>query len=145
MTLIIMDTPPIVGNPAIARLCDVLLETLRIFGNAADDVNALRSEVQTLRKFLDLIEKILRAKQARMAFEEEHFNDVTVLLDRCRASLSRLCEIFADLKATYQRSTPQTALQQLVRDMQSREILALRARIGFYVQSLQMSLQTVKL
>lgn len=145
MTLKIMDPPPVVGKPAIARLCDVVLETLRDFGNAANDVTVFRSEVQTLRKFLDLIEKIIRANQARMAFEEEHFGDVNVLLDRCRASLTRLCEIFADFRVKYQKAAPQRALQEVLRDMQSREILALRARVGFYVQSLQMSLQTVKL
>ncbi len=146
MTLNIMDTPPpAVGNPAIAHLCDVILETLRGFGNAAEDVKAFRNEVQTLRKFLDLIKKILRANQDRMAFEEEHFGDVKVLLDRCHASLSRLCAIFANLRAKYDQTAPQNALLETVRDMRSQEILALRARLGFYVQSLQMSLQTVRL
>lgn len=145
MTLKAMDQPPSVGNPAIAHLCDVILETLRSFGNAAADINAFRGEVQTLRRFLDLIERIRKANAPRTAFEDEHFSDVEVLLDRCRITLSRLCEILAELQARYQKATPQVALQEALVELQTAEVLALRARIGFYVQSFQMSLQTVKL
>ena len=140
-----MDPPPEVGNPAIAHSCDVILEILRSFGNAAADFTAFRGEVQTLRKFLDLIERIRVANAPRTSFEQEHFSDVETLLERCRATLSRLCEILADLKARYHRAAPQDALQQALRSMQNPETVALRARIGFYIQSLQMSLQTVKL
>lgn len=140
-----MDRPPLIGNPAIAHLCDVVLETLRSFGTAAADINAFRGEVQTLRKFLDLIERIRKANAPRTAFEDEHFSDVEVLLDRCRATLSRLCEILAEIKARYQRATPQNALQEALVELRKSELLALRARIGFYVQTFQMSLQTVKL
>ena len=140
-----MDTPPIVGSPAIAHLCDVILESLRSFGNAAADFTAFRGEVQTLRRFLDLIERIRQANAPRTSFEEEHFNDVEALLERCRDTLKRLCEILADLKAKYHRAAPQDALQQALRSMQNSETVALRGRIGFYVQCLQMSLHVVKL
>lgn len=145
MTLKIMDSPPVVGNPAIAHLCDVILETLRSFGNAAADFTAFRGEVQTLRKFLDLIERIRTANEPRTPFEEEHCSDLETLLERCRGTLARLCEILAELKARYHRAAPQDALQQALRSMQNPETVALRGRIGFYIQSLQMSLQTVKL
>ena len=149
MTLKIMDTtttpPAAVGSPAIAHLCDVVLETLRSFGNASAEFTSFRGEVQTLRKFLDLIQRIRTANAPRTSFEEEHFSDIETLLERCRITLSRLCEILTDVKARYHRATPQDALHQTLRHMQNPEIVALRARIGFYVQTLQMSLQTVKL
>ncbi len=140
-----MEPPSVVGSSAIARSCDVILEMLRSFGNAAADFTAFRGEVQTLRKFLDLIERIRGANASRTPFEEEHFSDLEALLERCRSTLSRLCEILADLKANYQRAAPQDALQQALKTMQNPETAALRARLGFYIQSLQMSLQTIKL
>ena len=145
MTLKIMEPPPVPGNPAIAHSCDVILEMLRSFGNAAADFTAFRGEIQTLRKFLDLIERIRGANAPRTPFEEEHFSDVAALLERCRSTLSRLCDILADLKAKYQRAAPHDALQQALQSMQTPETIALRARLGFYIQTLQMSLQTVKL
>lgn len=140
-----MDQPPLIGNPAIAHLCDVILETLRSFGNATADINAFRVEVQTLRKFLDLIERIRKANAPRTAFEAEHFSDVEVLLDRCRATLSRLCAVLAELRARYQKAAPQDTLQEALLELQNQETLVLRTRLGFYIQSFQMSLQTVKL
>ena len=140
-----MDAPPIVGSPAIAHLCDVILESSRSFGNAAADFTAFRGEVQTLRRFLDLIERIRQANAPRTSFEDEHFSDVEALLERCRDTLKRLCEILADLKAKSHRATPQDALQQALRCMQDNETVALRGRIAFYVQCLQMSLHVVKL
>ncbi|KAL6720887.1 hypothetical protein ACLMJK_002812 [Lecanora helva] len=140
-----MDPPPTVGDPAVAHLCDVILDTLRVFGNAAADFIAFRGEVQTLRKFLDLIERIRQANAPRTPFEDEHFSDLEALLGRCRETLSRLCEILSDIKARYHKAAPQDALQQTLRSLQNSETAALRARIGFYVQCLQMSLHVVRL
>lgn len=134
-----------VGDPAIAHLCDVILETLRSFVNAANDVKAFCDEVWTLRKFLDLIDRVFKAKLPRMAFEEQHFTSVEVLLAKCRTTLSRLCEILAALQPKVGQADSQDDLKEALRSMQSSEVLALRARIGFYIQTLQMSLQTVKL
>lgn len=134
-----------VGNPAIAHLCDVILEALRSFIDAASDIKAFCGEVRTLRKFLDLIDRVFKAKLPRIAFEEQHFASVEVLLDRCRTTLSRLCEILAALGPRLCQADSQHGLQEILKDMQSSEILALRARIGFYIQTMQMSLQTVKL
>ncbi len=144
MTFKVMDQPSVVGDPTIAHLCDVILETLRSFANATTDINTFRGEVQTLRRFLDLIERIRKANAPRTAFEDEHFSDVEVLLDRCRSTLSRLCEILAELRARY-KAAPQDAFPEGLVDLQNSEILALRARLGFYVLSFQMSLQTIKL
>ena len=133
------------GRPAIAHLCDVALETLRTFVDAADDIKAFCSELLTLRKFLSLIDRVFKAKLPRMAFEEQHFTSVNVLLDRCRATLSRLCDIFRPLESNSGQARPKIGLQEELRNLQSSEIIALRAKIGFYIQTLQMSLQTVKL
>ena len=134
-----------VGRPAIAHLCDVALETLRTFVDAADDIKAFCSELLTLRKFLSLIDRVFKAKLPRMAFEEQHFTSVNVLLDRCRATLSRLCEIFTPMDSNGGQHRPKLGLPEVLRNMQGSEIIALRAKIDFYIQTLQMSLQTVKL
>lgn len=134
-----------VGNPAIAHLCDVILETLRTFANDANDIEAFCDEVQTLRKFLLLVDRVFKAKLHRMAFEEQHFTSVEVLLDRCRTTLSRLCEILETLGPSIRQADSQDGLEEAIRNMQVSEVIALRARIGFYTQTLKMSLQTVKL
>lgn len=140
-----MDTPPVIGNPTNAHLCDVLLEALQNFINTAGDTKAFCDELRTLRKFLDLIDRVFKAKPPRMAFEEQHFTSVEVLLDRCRATLSRLCEIFTALGPRFRRATTQDSIGEALRILQSPDVMVLRARIGFYIQTLQMSLQTVKL
>lgn len=145
MTLITMEPLSVVGNPAIAHLCDVILETLRSFINAANDIEAFCGEVQTLRKFLDLVDRVFKAKLPRMAFEEQHFTSVDVLLARCRTSISRLCDIIVALGSRIRQADPQDGLQDILRILQCLEVLALRARVDIYIQTLQMSLQTVKL
>ena len=135
----------VVGNPAVAHLCDVILETLRRFTNAANDIEAFCGEVQTLRKFLDLVDRVFKAKSPRMAFEEQHFTSVSVLLDRCRTTISQLCDIVVALESRLRQVNPQDRLQEVLSILRSLEVLALRARIDFYIQTLQMSLQTVKL
>ena len=141
MTLILMDTPPVIGNPTNAHLCDVLLEALQTFVNNADDIKAFCDELRTLRKFLDLIDRVFKAKPPRMAFEEKHFTSMEVLLGRCRATLSQLYEILAALEPKFHQAT----IQEALRILQNPIVVVLRARIGFYIQTLQMSLQTVKL
>ncbi len=146
-----MATAPTVGSPTprIAHLCDVVLENLRSLADASvsanDAVKAFRSEIQSFRKFLDLIERVRRANPPRMAFEEDHFNDVKALLDRCRATLSRLCELLAAMKGKDYEAASSDPSRELRWDSNAPEISALRTRMGFYTQTLQMSLQTVKL
>ena len=151
---------PPVGSPTprIAHLCDVVLENLRSLAadpsasvsadnNDNDAVKAFRNEIQTFRKFLDLIERVRRANAPRMAFEEDHVNDIKALLDRCRATLSRLCELLAAMRGRNHEaasSSPDPS-RELRLDLNAPEISALRTRMGFYTQTLQMSLQTVKL
>ena len=136
-------------TPRIAHLCDVVLENLRSLADpsvSADDaVKAFRNEIQTFRKFLDLIERVRRANAPRMAFEEDHINDIKALLDRCRATLSRLCELLAAMRGkNYEAASPDPS-RELRWNLNTPEISALRTRMGFYTQTLQMSLQTVKL
>ena len=145
MTLIEMESLPAVNDPAIVHLCDMILETMRSFVNAANEIKAFCGEVLTLRKFLDLIDRVFKAKLPRMAFEEQHFNSVEVLLDRCRTTLSRLALVLASSGPKPRQAGSPESLQETLRVMQSSEVVALRARIGFYTQTLQMSLQTVKL
>ena len=128
-----------------AHLCDVLLEILRGFVNAASEIDAFYDEVRTLRKFLDLIDRVFKAKLPRMAFEEQHFTSLEVLLDRCRTTLSRLSATLAASGPNNPKVSPHENLRETLRVMESSEVLALRARISLYTLTLQMSLQTVKL
>lgn len=75
-----------------------------------------------------------------MALEEQHFTSVEVLLDRYRATLSQLCEIFAALEPRFHEATAQDSLKKTLKVLQSSNVTALKARIGFYIQTLQMSL-----
>ena len=134
-----------IGIPANAHLCDVILEALQNFVNTANDIKTFCDELRTLRKFLDLIDRVFKAKLPRMAFEEQHFTSVEVLLDRCRTTLSQLCEIVAALEPRLRQVSAQNGLKEALKIMQSSDVTVLRARIGFYIQTLQMSLQTVKL
>ena len=146
-----MAASPTVGSPTprIAHLCDVVLENLRSLADtsvgADDAVKAFRNEIQTFRKFLDLIERVRRANTPKMAFEEDHINDIKALLDRCRATLSRLCELLAAMRGKNYEAASSDPSRELRRDLNAPEISALRTRMGFYTQTLQMSLQTVKL
>lgn len=134
-----------IGNRANAQLCDVILGALQNFVNTANNIKTFCDELRTLRKFLDLIDRVFKAKLPRMAFEEQHFTSVEVLLDRCRTTLSQLCEIVAALEPMFCQATAQDSLEKALKILQSSDVTALRARIGFYIQTLQMSLQTVKL
>ena len=140
-----MDSPSIVSNKPTTQFCDVILESLRNDVNTPDDVEAFSEEVQTLRKFLDLIDRVFKAKLPRMAFEEQHFSCVEVLLDRCKTTLSRLAEIFTALGSVDHQARAQKDLQGILQILQSFEVVALRVKIAIYIKTLQMSLQTVKL
>lgn len=144
-THIKMESQSIANKPTIAHLCDVLLEIMRRLTPTASEVDAFCVEVRTLRKFLDLIDRVFKAKLPRMPFEEQHFTSVEVLLDRCRTTLSRLSAIFAASVTKSREVGSEKDWQETLGVMQSSEVLALRARIGLYTQTLQMSLQTVKL
>lgn len=145
LILVQMDSSQVFGNPAITHLCDEILETLQRFVTAANDIKAFCGEVRMLRKFLDLIDRVFKARLPRLAFEEQHFTSVEVLLNRCRATLSRLREICAALGLIVSQADSRESLEKALRSMRSSEVMALRARIAFYIQTLQMSLQTVKL
>ena len=134
-----------IGNPANTRLCDVILEALQNLSDTATDIKAFCDELRALRKFLDLIDRVFKARPPRLAFEEQHFTSVEVLLDRCRTTLSQICEVVAALEPSVRQATTQDSLEEALKILQSPDVTPLRARIGFYIQTLQMSLQTVKL
>ena len=129
------------NNPLMVHLCDVILGRLRLFGSVAD-IKAFVEEIRTLRKFLDLINRVFKAKLPRMPFEEQHFTCVEVLLDRCRATLLRLLQLLAASKPAIRQAGSQG---ESLQTLKTAEMTVLRARIAFYIQTLQMSLQTVKL
>ncbi len=145
MNPITMESQPAIGNPAIVQLCDTVLETLRVYLNAANDIKVFSGEVRTLRKFLDLIDRVFKARLQRMPFEEQHLTCVEVLLDRCRTTLSRLSKALLGSRSNDREIGSPEGLREVLSIMQGSEVIALRARISFFTQTLQMSLQTLKL
>ena len=140
-----MESRLVVSTPAIVHLCDVLLEVLCAFVHETSNMDALCDEIRTLRKFLDLIDRVFKANLPRMDFEEQHYTSVEVLLVRCRTTLSRLAAILAASGSNSREADRHKSTQELPNISESSEVLLLRARIGFYIQIFQMSLQTIKL
>lgn len=140
-----MESLPVIDNSKLVRLCDFVLEQLHIILNVSNDIQAFHGEIWTLRKFLSLIDRVFKSKLPQLAFEEQHFTSVEVLLDRCRTTFSRLSQILAAPGPNTRQAGSQEGLQETLRSIKSSEVIALRSRISFYTQTLQMSLQTVKL
>lgn len=145
------DHPPalVPGGKSPTQLCDIVLETLNRFSDRSrshteTSIHTFISEIQDLRKFLDLIERVRRAKSLRLPFEEDHWAAIRVLLERCRRTLSRLCKFLAGLEAE-ERKAGLNGMGKGGWDMDVPEIQTLRGQCGFYVQTLQMSLKTVNL
>ena len=140
-----MESSSLASTPAAVHLCDALLERLRDFATYGNRSGAFCDEVCTLRKFLDLIDRVFKAKLSRMPIEEQHFASVDVLLDRCRTTLSRLIAIFAASDSTHSGAESLNTVQEPIGILEDSNVLVLRASLGFYILILQMSLQTVKL
>lgn len=115
---------------------------------AATEASSFRDEVQTLRKYLSLIERVRRAKTTRLEFEEDFWQTVLVVLRRCCDCLARLCGMLADFEA-----------ELLLRSKVSKEVKAkaegrgwvelameeMRGEVGLHKDVLKMSLQVVHL
>ena len=140
-----MESNTLVSTPAAVQLCDVLLERLRASANPANKNDTFCEEVRTLRKFLDLIDRVFKAKLSRMPFEEQHFTSVEVLLGRCRTTLSQLIAIFAASESNLSEAESPKDSQETIGILDNSEVSALTASLGFYILIFQMSLQTVKL
>ena len=140
-----MEVQAFVSKAPVVHLCDVLLERLEDYVNASHDIKAFADEIRTLQKFLDLIDRVFKAKSPRMAFEEQHFTSVEILMNRCQETLRELAESFAVSEPEDRQNRREKYLQETLLMVQTPQIMALRTRISFYIKSLQMSLQTVKL
>ena len=140
-----MESNSLNSAPAAVRLCDVLLETLRGFASPPNKNDAFCEEVRTLRKFLDLIDRVFKAKLSRMPFEEQHFTSVEVLLGRCRTTISRITAILAGSGSNLGGAESPKNMRETMGILEDSEVLVLRASLGFYILIFQMSLQTVKL
>ena len=140
-----MESNSLVSTPAAVQLCDLLLETSRGFADPADKDDSFCAEVRTLRKFLDLIDRVFKAKLSRMPFEEQHFTSVEVLLGRCRTTISRLTAVLAASGSNLGGAESPQKMRGTIGILEDPEVLALRASLGFYILIFQMSLQTVKL
>ena len=114
-----------------------------------DSREAFSSEVLTLRKFFDLIERVRRAKPPETALEEEHWHALSVLMLKCRHTLSNLRERLAstrdsrDFELHY--NEPWKIAQEDRRLSIGPSISTPRAHVNLYTQTLQMSLQAINL
>lgn len=134
---------------SLAQACDVVIEKLNPLAGAQDEQTAreeFRNEVLTLRKFIDLIERVWRAKPPRLGFEQEHWECVLELLGRCQGTLERLCGCLKEERRLSKRKPVATGKDRGVGfDLGEGTIGVLRGQIGLFTRVLQMSLQTINL
>ncbi len=131
---------------SLANFSDIVLETLKRFSSTPTSaVSAFSTEIATLRKFLDLVERVRRAKLSRVEFEENHWRDVNALLERCRGTFGRLFGLLADLEAG-DPEAPADAVERGSRwNERVGEMEILRGHVVLYTRTLQATLQTINL
>ena len=149
--LLIMPPP---SPPVIAPLCDAVVDALLHFSSesqtAVESREDFASEVQALRKFSDLIERVRRAKSPQTSLEEEHWHALHCLMVRCRSTLSSLRESLANTRESKEYelhyNEPWKISPTLVEERRpAASVSTLRAHINLYTQTLQMSLQAINL
>lgn len=96
-----METPLLTGGQktvvqqlSLTRDCEGVIDLLDKCNNndnaessSAQEGRSLHSEISTLRKFAELLDKVRRAQPPRAQFEERLWERVTVLIVRCRGTL----------------------------------------------------------
>ena len=149
----LLSMPP-PSPPSIAPLCDAVVEALLRFPSdsqtAVESREDFASEVQALRKFSDLIERVRRAKPPQTPLEEEHWYALHCLMVRCRSTLSGLRESLANTRGSKEYelhyNEPWKISPTLVEERKPvASVSTLRAHINLYTQTLQMSLQAINL
>ena len=148
-----LSMPPS-SPPNIAPLCDAVVDALLHVPSdgqiALESKEDFAKEVQTLRKFSDLIERVRRAKPPQTPLEEEHWHALHCLMVRCRNTLSSLRESLANTRGSKEYelhyNEPWKISPTLVEERKpTASVSTLRAHINLYTQTLQMSLQAINL
>lgn len=105
------------------------------------DGEPFRLEVQTLHRFLELIEKVRSAEAHRSELEKAHLRDVEKLLHRCHRTLQTLYESLI----TVRDQVPGTNGLEEPWDFRGLTFTAPRAHISYYTRTLEMSLMSLNL
>ena len=139
-------------NPStVGSLCDAIVESLVKFPKDSDSKDASDSresfvtEVQTLRKFSDLIERVRKARPAQSSTEEAHWGALGALMKRCRRSLQSLQERLVNTETEEYELHYNEPWKIHLDDPKPIALSTLRAHVNLYTQTLQMSLQAFNL
>ncbi|KAL8773575.1 MAG: hypothetical protein Q9209_001680 [Squamulea sp. 1 TL-2023] len=116
---------------------DVELEPLYKFP-IEPDVETFRLEVQTLDKFLNLIERIRSAEADRLPVEEAHLQDLNRLLLRCHRILYKLLVLIRHVNSEADEEIEPWDLKEPTFSLP-------RVYISFFTRTLQMALMTFTL
>lgn len=133
----------------IAGLCETVGEALIRFPYESKDASsegreAFREEVQQLRRFFELIERVRKAKPPGSVQEEDHWAALARLTVRCRGTLINLRQRLANT-GTREYELHYNEPWKIGFEEEDRKPVALstlRAHVNLYIQTLQMSLQT---
>lgn len=140
-------------------LCDDIISTLQRTSNLPtnylqaliNDIDTFIKEIQTLRKFLDLIDRVRKANAQQQkpssGFEEEHLSDLEVLRGRCWGCLERLSEIIQGARREGEDGGKEGegGNDEGMGNGKRDEIGALRGEIEICVLGFQMGLLVVRL
>lgn len=146
---------PLSNATNVAPLCDAVIEALLRFpsdssNGTVESREDLADEVQALRKFADLIDRVRRAKPPQSESEEEQWHALHLLMLRCRQTLSSLLDRLASDQGSKEYelhyNEPWKISPTLWEDKEpAASVSTLRAHINLYTQTLQMSLQAINL
>ncbi|KAL9129679.1 MAG: hypothetical protein Q9217_001921 [Psora testacea] len=88
------------GPPSLVFLCEAIIQTLerchRSSDKASERSETLRHEIETLRRFFALLDRIRWAQPPRVVFEEDQWEKLRILTDRCRSTLSNLHKLLSE-------------------------------------------------
>ncbi|MCJ1402164.1 hypothetical protein MMC11_005383 [Xylographa trunciseda] len=152
-----MDPISIIGGVAsvaqIATTCAKAVQAVARFVSDSRNVDStlidFHNEIIVLSTTLDMIEKAeltLKAEHQQTDFEHEHWSYIGILRQRCRGTLLQLYEVLSKVDPAPKTTTfARRQVTQARLDFRLPTISALRAHLGFYKQTLQMSLQTITL
>ncbi|KAI4179606.1 MAG: hypothetical protein L6R41_007742 [Letrouitia leprolyta] len=130
------------GNPELSNVVRICASIQHLIGEhldlhpGIDEGDTLRLEVQTLHRFLVLIERVRAAKEPRLLIEEAHLRDVSTLLRRCDRALF----VFHNALRHLVDVDSETSSQSQPWDLKAATFSVPRFYISFYTRTLQVSL-----
>ncbi|KAL8688858.1 MAG: hypothetical protein Q9218_005336, partial [Villophora microphyllina] len=143
---IAMQSPAASHRLKVLQLCASIWEIIEEFanlcrGSAQSDIEAIRLEVQTLHRYLELIEKVQSAEAQLSELEKSHLQDVDQLLHRCHRTLITFHHSLAVVRAQTSKRTD----EEEPWDFQGLTYRAPRVHISFYTRTLEMSFRGITL